>query len=379
MKLIYVTTYNTENINAWSGSGFYIAKALVNQSIHLEYLAGLKVEKFWFHEAKRRYYKYFLQEEYLMNRHIEVTKGYAKEILRRMPGNTDIIFSPSSIPVAQLETDKPIVFYTDATFASILGYYPGTRDYCNETIRDGHLMEKSALDRCRLAIYASDWAAQSAINQYDIDPKKIKVVPFGANIESNRTSDDIRELVSQKSFLKCNILFIGTDWYRKGGDLVLEIVRKLNKEALYTELDIIGCIPDSIETLPPFIKVHGFIDKTTTQGEEKINKLLANSHFLIVPSFAEAFGLVFCEANSFGVPALATNTGGIPTVIKNDVNGMTFELNADISQYVRYILNLFSNPSEYKQLALSSFNEYETRLNWDTSGAKIKALIQDIL
>jgi glycosyltransferase involved in cell wall biosynthesis len=379
MKLTYITTYDAKNIKAWSGTGFYISKALMNQSIQLESLGGLKTKYFWFHEAKRRYYKYFLQEEYLMNRHIEVTKGYAKEILRRMPGNTDIIFSPSSIPVAQLETDKPIAFYTDATFASIHGYYPDTRDYCNETIRDGHLMERSALDRCQLGIYASDWAARSAINKYDADPNKIKIVPFGANIEATRTILDIKRIINQRSRSRCKILFIGTDWYRKGGDTVFEVVKQLNEDGLDTELTIVGCKPTSSYSMPSYVKIHKFIDKASSDGRAKLNGLLENSHFLFVPSIAEAFGIVYCEANSFGVPALATNTGGIPTVIEDGINGMKFELNANPLEYTDYILNLFSNYSQYKELALSSFNEYQKRLNWTVSGAKIKSFLQELL
>lgn len=75
---------------------------------------------------------------------------------------------------------------------------------------------------------------------------------------------------------------------------------------------------------------------------------------------AECFGLVFAEANSFGVPALARAVGGIPTAIHNDVNGFAFERDANLDEYVSYIAGLMANPTRYRELAFSSFNEYET-------------------
>jgi glycosyltransferase involved in cell wall biosynthesis len=98
-----------------------------------------------------------------------------------------------------------------------------------------------------------------------------------------------------------------------------------------------------------------------------------------MPSKAESFGHVFCEASSFGVPSLATNVGGIPTAVRNDVNGRTFSKDAGFEEYCAYISNLFSNYSQYKNLALSSFNEYEVRLNWSVAGRTVKKLLSELI
>jgi len=98
---------------------------------------------------------------------------------------------------------------------------------------------------------------------------------------------------------------------------------------------------------------------------------------LILPSRAEGYGNVLPEANSYGVPCLVTNTGGISTVIKDGLDGQLFSVDADISEYCRFILDLFSDPSKYKELALSSFNEFETRLNWAVAGEALKNLLNE--
>jgi len=261
----------------------------------------------------------------------------------------------------------------------MIDFYPNFSNLCEETIRNGNAMEKSALDRCKLAIYSSEWAAQTAINYYKTDPSKVKVVPFGANIKCNRNFDDVRKIIDARSSNKCKLLFLGVDWLRKGGNIALAVAEELNKSGLKTELTIVGCQPITDEPMPKFVRSLGFISKSTEGGRNKINNLLAESHFLILPSMAEATPIVFCEANSFGVPCLSTNVGGIPTIIKDGLNGKIFSKDANITEYCTYISNLFSNYSVYKNLALSSFNEYQSRLNWSVAGQTVKRLLQSII
>jgi glycosyltransferase involved in cell wall biosynthesis len=219
-----------------------------------------------------------------------------------------------------------------------------------------------------MAFYASDWAARTAVENYKVDPEKIKVVPFGANIECHRTLEDIKKIVDRRPEKECRLLFLGVDWKRKGGDVAVQVTEKLNRDGLKTTLHVAGIKQIPLSPLPPFIVDHGFIAKSLQTGTERIEKLFAESHFLLVPSVAEAYGLVFCEANSFGLPAIATNVGGIPTIIKDGVNGRTFPLSSTAGEYANYIRKTFDDHSAYRELCFSSFNEYEKRLNWKVAG-----------
>ncbi|HEY9597712.1 MAG TPA: glycosyltransferase family 4 protein [Cyanophyceae cyanobacterium] len=288
----------------------------------------------------------------------------------------DIIFSPGTIPIAYLETEKPIVVWTDATFAGLVNFYPGFDNLCAETIRNGNKMEQIALSKCQLAIYSSEWAARTAIQYYDVDPAKVKVVPFGANIGCDRTLTDIKRIIEHKSknFDVCKLLFLGVDWHRKGGEKALEVAQLLNQRGIKTELHIVGCTPPL--ELPDFVKPHGFISKKTAQGVRYLEQLFSESHFLILPSIAECAAVVFAEASSFGLPSLATNVGGIPTVIQDGKNGWTFAVDATPEKYCNYIESLMSSQESYKALALSSFQTYAEKLNWFSAGRQVQALIQ---
>lgn len=330
--------------------------------------------------VKRAVYTGLLNRRYFADRDPSVLSGYARQVAGRLVSlEPDIVFSPSTLPIAYLETKHPIVFWADATFAGMINFYPGFYNLCQQTIRDGHAAEESTLARCSLAIYASDWAAQTAIERYRVSPSKVRVVPFGANIDCDRSREDIRAIVNARPSNRCKLLFLGVEWVRKGGQVALDVATELNNAGLETELTVVGCEPPIGHQQPSFLKSLGFISKSTSEGIRQINRLLAESHFLIMPSRSECFGVVFCEANSFGVPCLSTQVGGIPTVIRNERNGHLFSIDAPISDYCTYILDLFSDYSRYISMAYSSFGEYESRLNWKVAGQTIKELFAEVL
>ena len=313
-----------------------------------------------------------------LDRDPSVAKSYASQVQSRLSPNTDVIFSPGSIPIAYLETQKPKVFFTDATFAGMIGFYDYASNFCKETIKHGNELEQKAISSSELIIYASEWAAKTAIENYSVESSKIKVVPFGANLTTNRNLEEIKYLVKNRSRSPLDLLFIGVDWNRKGGDLALKIATELNDRGVKTNLHVAGLDKIPIDSFPDFLINHGFISKSTEAGRNKLDNLFSKSHFLLVPSVAEAYGLVFCEASSFGLPSISTNVGGITTVINDGVNGKTFSLNSNVGEWCDYILSSFSDEKTYSSLCFSSFGEYENRLNWDVSGQKIVDLINDI-
>lgn len=380
MKLAYVTVYDATEVQHWSGSGKYVARSLEDTSTSLQYVGSLTEEVSAILKVKRRFYRHLLKKQYLFERDPGVLKAYARQVSNELNRvNPDIIFSPGTIPIAYLDCQQPSVFWTDCTFGSMIDFYPEFTNLCQESINHGNQMEKAALDRCKLAIYTSDWAAQSAIELYQVPPHKVKVVPFGANLDRDHSLEEIKDLLESRPSNLCKLLFLGVDWERKGGNVALEVAKELNKTGLRTELTIVGCNPPVHEPLPDFVRSLGFISKSTPEGKQKIEQLIAESHFLIVPSVAECYGIVFCEANSLGVPCLSTNVGGIPTIIRTGKNGKTFDRAANAAEYCTYIHELFSDYAKYKSLALSSLQEYKSRLNWQVAGQTVRTMLKELV
>jgi len=327
--------------------------------------------------AKQIFYQYVVKKNYKADRTPKVLKSYADQVSACLKdASVDLVFSPGTIPISYLESSAPMVFWTDATVAGMIDFYPGWSNLCNETLRDAHRMEQNALSNCRLAIYSSNWAAETAINNYRVDPDKVKVVPFGANVESVRDLNDIRKIVARRSMDVCKLLFIGSDWYRKGGDIAVEIAGSLNAMGLKTELTMLG--GHMAGAVPDFVSIRGFVSKKSPAGRTLIDRLFAESHFLLLPSRADCAPVVIAEAGSFGVPVVASNVGGISTAVRNGINGYVLAGQL-VTDACNVIFKSMESPSAYRQLACGSFGEYTARLNWPTAGRRVHELLKNIL
>ncbi len=376
-KISYVTEYDARDVHNWSGLGYFIAKSLQSQNAQIDYVNCKTTRAGLIDNVTSKLFK-LLGFQHASKLGLVSSRSKGRYMGTKILPDTDLVFSPSSLPITFLSTSKPKVFYTDATFASMLNFYADYTGLSPKHIDEGNSLEKQAIQNADLAIYSSDWAAQSAIVDYGADPAKIKVVPFGANITGKREYDQILQIINGRRSDSCQLLFIGVEWERKGGNVALEITRLLNEIGVPTTLHIVGLRKLPLPEVPYYVKHHGFISKATIAGESRLEKLFAESHFLILPTRADCTPVVFSEANSFGLPVLTTNVGGISTVVKDDINGKTFSPSAPPAEWVSYIEQMFTQQAQYKALSLSAFHRYETLLNWKTAGQSIMSLLKQL-
>ena len=378
MKVAYVTPYASGDVHAWSGSVFHVREALAKAGCDILPVDSLVEKGRYLGKVREILSKKLTGKTYLRDRSPVLLDSYASQVAARCAAmGPDIIFSPGTIPVANLKIGKPVVFWTDATFAGITDYYAAFTDLSPRTLWEGREMEQRALSNCSLAIYTSEWAAKSAVDNYDVDPAKVKVVPFGANVSAAGDEAVVRGLVAARDTATCELLFVGVDWERKGGPIALRVAEILNSRGVPVRLHVVGCEPPG--QLPDFVVRHGFVSKKFPAGAARLAKLFSEAHFLIVPSRAECFGLVFAEAGSFGLPSLAAITGGLPSVVTSGKNGMLFPLEDEGEGYADFIQTQMADPAAYEALALGSFAEFKARLNWDVAGKAVVSLMRGLV
>jgi glycosyltransferase involved in cell wall biosynthesis len=377
MRIAYTTTFDATDVHHWSGTPYHMANALIKEGITIDYIGSLPRKLPLFFKLKQFLKKNICHQRESPRFNVTAAKYYSQQVAKKLEHlSVDAILSPLINPIAYLDSTKPIILWTDAVYSALLGLYPAFYYHSAHTITQGNEITAACLSRCKLAIFSSDWAANSAIERYGMSRDKIKVVPYGANIESYPTLAEVKHSLKNRPIKKIKLLFLAKSWERKGGDIAYNIAKCLQKNGHDVELTIVGYTP----TLPPssFIRCLGFLSKQTEQGRVKIAELLSHSHFLILPSRADACPMVLAEANAFGLPCLTTHVGGISTAIKPHINGMTFALDAPITDYCEYILSILQNRPAYEDLALSSHHEYETRLNWKSSASLVKQLINEL-
>jgi glycosyltransferase involved in cell wall biosynthesis len=380
MNIAFVTTYDGEDVLNWSGSSYYMSKSLKDQENNICYIGNLTRKVSWRDIIKKIRCRVFSRKDFVLDRTIAVCKEYSMQVAERLSAEKiDCIISPGSMPIAYLKTDIPKIFYTDATFAGLINYYSGFTNLSPEVIRQGHIIEKQALENCDLAIYSSEWAAKTAIEFYKVNPAKVKVVPFGANLEEYHSREEVQTFIADRDKSVMKILFNGVDWERKGGDFVLSVVEEIRRRGIKVEINLVGARDFDSTGMPPYIVNHGFLSKSVTAQKKLLEDLYKTCHFLVVPSQAEAYGLVFCEASAYGMPSIARRTGGITSIIEEGKNGFTVDSETDIIPYADIICEYFTDQEKYSTLAISSYTEFETRLNWKAAGESVNRMIKSVL
>jgi glycosyltransferase involved in cell wall biosynthesis len=382
MRIAFPTTrfLDPDNIKSWSGLPFFIKRALEEAGLEIAAIPLADAVKPARHLAPFLYWRWLRGMRYLRYCESRLLKSYARQLERQLAVHSvDAVLSPSTWPIACLKTHLPVVFWTDACFAGLLNFYGSFTDLAPPSIQAGHAAEQAALDRCTRAIYSSHWAAQMALQHYQVTPAKISVVSFGGNLLEPPTVEEARAGVRSRDMSQCNLLLVGVDWKRKGADLAVETVETLNAAGLNARLTVVGCKPPASRRLPDCVEIIPFIGKDTTEDRRRLGEIFKRSHFFIMPSRAEAFGLVFAEASAFGVPCLATKVGGIPSAIVDGVNGRTFPLETCGAEYADYILKYMRDPVRYRHLALRTAEDANVRLSWNAAGHKVAEILNEIV
>jgi glycosyltransferase involved in cell wall biosynthesis len=315
-------------------------------------------------------------EVYRLSRDPAAVRSVAGEVARRLrESGADLAISPvnyGSAPLAYAPHDRPRILWTDLTFPRFEEEHRRRGNYlASETSRGGRENERSMLRNTDLAIYASRWAADSAIENYAdvIDPERVIVVPFGANQAPTLTSEDVEQAISDRTADTLRLVFIGMEWERKRGQLAVDVVELLNRAGVPSTLDVIGVAPRTETT--PHVRIHGYVDRQSPEGRRRVDQLLVAAHFLIVPSASEAFGHVYAEASALGVPSLATDVGGVGSAVRTGVTGKLLPLEEPAETYASYIAETVSDWPRYVELARAAHEDYRRRLNWDAAAAEV--------
>ncbi|MER3434321.1 MAG: group 1 glycosyl transferase [Leptolyngbya sp. ERB_1_1] len=379
LHLSFVTPFDSSTVTSWAGGvSYFMSKAFSEHSTFVNHIS-VEERRNKLISLKWRFYTQLLKQTYHTNRELSVAKNLARQIEKKlMCVKSDAILSLFTPQVAYLQSAVPLVIWADATFENLIDFYPEFTNLCQESIEQGHLLDQNAMNSASLVIFTSDWAAKTAVDFYRIAPAKVKVVPYGANLTEDRNITDVDKILNSRPSDECRLLFLGTDWIRKGGDVAVAVARSLNQQGIPTKLVVVGCQPP-VSASTDFVECVGFIDKSDDRSMARLNQLFCESHFLILPTRTDCTPNVFYEANSFAVPSISTNVGGISTIIKDNLNGKTFALDAETSEYSDYIFHLFKDHQKYRELAASSFDEYTKRLNWKVNTGIVRDLICKIL
>jgi glycosyltransferase involved in cell wall biosynthesis len=121
-----------------------------------------------------------------------------------------------------------------------------------------------------------------------------------------------------------------------------------------------------------YISLSGFVAKET------LFATLCNYDAFVLPSISEAFGLVFLEAMSAGLPVVGFNFGGPADIIAPGVNGLLVKRD-ELGELVEALRLLGTTPNLAAELGEAAQLTVSQRFGWDTIAMRYLAAYRTVL
>jgi glycosyltransferase involved in cell wall biosynthesis len=384
LKIAFATVFDPRDVNRGSGTFYHLGCEIEHHGHTVHYIGPLQenhlplqtriirgLEK----RAGKRY-KTYLDPFYCQARAREASQWLADL-------EYDFVLTNDFGLAAFIQTSKPIVLYTDAMIpidyrasdtphqsrVSNLGFV-GTYLF-QRTIRKG-------LDRSSLCFFPTQWIADEAL-KYGISDLKVRVVPFGANIDD--PGPDVAESRKISRVLdkgQIDLLFVGKDWNRKGGDIAVKVVYELNRRGIKAVLHIVGATsPQPVE--PQLIRSYGLLDKSIEADWKQLDSLYRSCDAFLLPSSSEGFVIVVLEAAAYGLPVIAFDIDGIRNGVKHQVSGYLIPPSANENAFADLIATWFDTTGLYTRLVTGARTHFTSEVNWKSSVTKLLARVSEVM
>jgi glycosyltransferase involved in cell wall biosynthesis len=166
------------------------------------------------------------------------------------------------------------------------------------------------------------------------------------------------------------LLFVGGDFIRKGGDILVDVFR--NDLSAVAELDIVTRnVPVD---LPDHVRVH----QNLSPNDGRLRDLYAQCDVFVLPTRADMSSLAAIEAMATGRPVIASPVGGIPDIVSDGVTGFLVP-SQDKSRLRDCVLALAGNEQLRHRMGRAGRERVERQLNAETEVARMLATLRSVI
>jgi glycosyltransferase involved in cell wall biosynthesis len=208
----------------------------------------------------------------------------------------------------------------------------------------------------------SHWARDSAIRDYGMPAGKVIVNPPGVDLTFWRPGP------SKQQDSPLRMLFVGGDFRRKGGPLLL---------------DWFNCQPPGRAQLHIVTKenvasgrgVHVYHDMEP--NSKRLLQLYHDADVFVLPSAAECFGIATVEAMAAGLPVVVTDSGGTADIVDHGSNGFIVPV-GDVRALFSALEMILDDGPLRARMAQRSRQLAEARFDVETNASRTIALLKEI-
>lgn len=246
----------------------------------------------------------------------------------------------------------PVIYTADSTPALARAFAGHYGDWAagsplKRRLRD-HL-HGLVLRRCAAVNAWTQWAARSMRDDYGVDPSRLHVIPPG--VDSSQWTSSEPRLAGRRPV---RILFVGGDFHRKGGDLLVEVYRQRLRHV--AEIDFVT--RSDAFTPEPGLRIHTGLGP----NDQRLIQLYGDADIFVLPTRADCFSMAGMEAMAAGLPVITCPVGGVGELFTDGVHGI-FVPPDDGLALAEAVAALVSN--EHRRLAMGAAAQALARSRYD--------------
>jgi glycosyltransferase involved in cell wall biosynthesis len=242
-------------------------------------------------------------------------------------------------------------------------------DYHTRIHKTWHIRLDRLCTRLSHAVIAvSHHTAEHMLSEEHAPPGKIHVIHNGIDFDRVRVSAPHsrerlrREFGSDTAHL---LLVAGRLHPEKGYEVIFEALRALRDQA-HRPVRLLVAGTGALDTFyRERVAMLGCADMVEFLGFRRdLPDLMTAVDLVVLPSVAEAFGLVVAEALYLGTPVVASRVGGIPEILDDGIGGILVPP-ADSAALADAIIALLQDDARRNQLAGSGRNKVMRRFSFE--------------
>ena len=362
----YICNWEKNKLRSWSGTHYSLFTSLNSQfsinEISLEFTTLQNMFLFF-----RKTIYFILNKKSLRKFNlIYLEKNLGKILLKKRDNKINFMFETynnNQIANSTIYIDLSISYLNHLAQmkSPLLKYTSFSQNVSKEDIDYRIQSENFFFLKCKAIFTMSKWLADYLVTENHLLANKVYHVGGGCNI-------DTRKIDSTKK--KGNkFLFVGIDWERKNGPLVLEAFNRLI--LFYPELELYIAGPNKTVTSNSKVFFLGNL------SYDQIAYYYNLCDFFVLPSKFEAYGLVFAEALIFGLPCIGKNAFAMSEFIEDDKNGILIN-HDDVDELMNAMKKMFIQSNKFVKFVKANKDYYLNKYSWDSVASRIKNVISNI-
>jgi glycosyltransferase involved in cell wall biosynthesis len=307
-----------------------------------------------------------LGKSYALRGNVRARLGIARA-QRRRP--LDALFIHTSM-VGLLSLDYirriPTMLSLDATplnYDELAAWYGHKTQ--NAVVERGKLMvHRAVMARARTITTWSEWAKASLVEHYGVAADRVVVIPPGTTLEN--FPDPSTRGTRRPGPMR--ILFVGGDFERKGGDLLLDVFRKYLRATCQLHLVTNATVPsgDGVWSYRG-VKPHS----------RELLALYADADVFAFPTRADCFGVVLSEAMASSLPIVTTRVAAIPEAVQDGESGFVIE-SGDAAALRDRLERLADSPDLRERMGRCSRRVGEERFDMNKNANQIAEILLEL-